>query len=397
MFEEIARGLILAIVWIVLVLRSSFMVRDSRQRHLWLVLMVFAGGSIVIQSWFGALINAATGIAQFNNLVQGIWGVLNAATMLEFVVGLILDEGKARQHRRARISWAIATVAAMALCFAVTPGAERFTPPATVPAFAVYAVVAGIYVIGAAGWAAWLLWRRLPYVTGRALYAGLFMVTVGNAIQVPFMVIRTLQRLIPEVPPELLTAAFVLNSTRFIMVPVGCVITAIEPPRMTVLYWYRRVRLYTLWRRLRDATRDLALTPPMPRTRDLLTIDDAWERLHRRVVEIHDSAFSLYDAWAWPELLIAAKRCAVQTAQPQQRRIVAVACWIEVARRAALSGAPRLHRELDHELLPELQAAQSTMRAEMRYLIRLHRAMRSRQVQAFVKEMIQRQRKIAAS
>ncbi|MGH3826561.1 MAG: DUF6545 domain-containing protein [Pseudonocardiaceae bacterium] len=395
MFEEVARRSILAVVWIVLVLRSPAMVRDSRQRRLWLVLAVFAGGSIVIQPRFGSFVNAATGITQFNNLVQGVWGVLNAAVMLEFVVNLALGKGKARLNQVVRIVWAVATVAAMVLCFAITPGAERFTPAGAVSGFAVYAVLSGIYMIGAAGSAAWLLWCRLPYITGTTLYAGLLMVTVGNAIQAPFMVIHTLQRLVPEVPPELLTAAFALNTTRFIMVPLGCVIAAVEPSWKTVLYWYRRVRLYALWRRLRDATKELALTPPTSRTRDLLTIDDAWERLHRRVVEVHDSVFYLYDTWAWPELLVAAKRHAEDTARPERRRIVAVACWIEVTRRAALSGMPRLHRELDPELLPELQAAQSTMRAEIRHLVRLDRAMRSRRVQAFTREMLQRHRRVS--
>jgi hypothetical protein len=394
MFEEIVRRFILVVVWIVLVLRSPAMVRDSGQRRLWLVLAVFAGGSIVIQPWFGSFVNAATGITQLNNLVQGVWGVLNAAVMLEFVVDLAHDKEKARNKRGIRIFWAVATVAAMVLCFALTPGAERFEPAGTVSVFAVYALLAGIYMISIAGSAAWLVWRRLPSVTGGTLYAGLLMVTVGNAMQVPFLVIRTVQRLTPEVAPALLTVAFVLNTTRFIMVPLGCVIAAVESPRTTVLYWYRRVRLYALWRRLRDATR-LTLPPPLSRTRDLLTIDDAWERLHRRVVEIHDSVFYLHDAWAWPELLVAAKHHAEQAARPEQRRIVAVACWIEVTRRAALSGAPRLHRELDHELLPELQAAHSTMRAETRYLIQLNRAMRSQRVQAFAREMIQGHRHIS--
>jgi hypothetical protein len=397
MFEEIARRSILVIVWIVLVLRSPVMVRDSRQRLLWLVLAVFAGGSITIQPWFGSVVNAATGITQFNNLLQGIWGVLNTAVMLEFVVDLALDKGKARQHLLVRISWAVATVAAMVLCFALTPGPERFKPTGAVSVFAVYAAVAGIYMVSAAGLAAWLVGRRLSSVTSGALYLGLLMVTVGNAFQMPFLVIRTVQRLTPEVPPALLTAAFVLNTTRFIMVPLGCVIAAVEPPRKTMVYWYRRVRLHALWRRLREATKELALTPPTSRTRDLLTIDDAWERLHRRVVEIHDSVFYLHDAWAWPELLEAAKHHATETARPAQRRIVAMACWIEVTRRAALSGAPKLHRELDHELLPELQATQSTTRAELRYLVQLHRAMRSRRAQAFARETIQRHRHLSTS
>lgn len=395
MFAEIAHHFILVFVWIVLVLRSPFMVFDSQQRRLWLVLLAFAGGSIVIQSWFGVFVNTKTGIIQFNNLIQGVWGVLNAAVMLEFVANLVDDKREARKNRVARTFWAVATAAAMSLCFVLTPAAERFKPAATVSAFALYAVFAGIYMIGSAGLAAWLLYRRLPHVASRMLYTGLLMMTVGNAIQVPFMLIRSLQRLVPEIPPELLTVAFVLNTARFIMVPLGCVVAAAEPPFQTVLYWYRRVRLYVLWRCLREATGTLVLSPLTSRPRDLLTFDDAWERLHRRVVEIHDSAFYLYDAWAWPELLVAAKRHTEQAGR-EQSRVVAVACWIEVTRRAALSGAPKLHSELDGELLPELQAVQSTTHAEMRYLVRLGRAVRSRDVQAFAKKITQEEWGISA-
>lgn len=73
-----------------------------------------------------------------------------------------------------------------------------------------------------------------------------------------------------------------------------------------------------------------------------------------------------------------------------------MACWIEVTRRVALSGAPRLHNELDHELLPE-QAVQPTMHAEVRYLVRLRRVMRSRRVQAFAKEIVQGQQEPLSS
>ncbi|TWP50950.1 hypothetical protein FKR81_17905 [Lentzea tibetensis] len=360
MFEEISRTVILTVVWTVLVLRTPAMLRDRRQRRLWLVLAVFALGSITIQSWFGRFVNEATGIPQFNNLVQGLSGILNAAVVLEFVAYLV-----GVRRWRLRIGAAVATAAGMCVTFALTPAAERFKPPVGFTAFTVYALLALVYMVVAAGAASYLLFRQLPRITGRTLYAGLLMVAVGHATQVPFMLIRTWQRLVPGIPQWLLDVAFQLGTARFILVPLGCSIAALEPVRQAALYYYRRVRLYGLWRRLRDATGELALEPPPSRRRDLLTFGRSWERLHRRVVEIRDSAFYLHDTWAWPELLQQAR----DTPHP-------VAHWLEVTRRDALDGAPQRHSGVGHDLLPELKASQSTMHAEMRYLIELDRAMR---------------------
>ncbi|MDQ1308589.1 MAG: hypothetical protein QG671_4424 [Actinomycetota bacterium] len=72
MSEQGIRHLIILVAWTVLIVRTPFMIRDRRQRPLWLVLSAIAGGSIVIQSWFGAALNHATGVPHMNNLVQGL-------------------------------------------------------------------------------------------------------------------------------------------------------------------------------------------------------------------------------------------------------------------------------------------------------------------------------------
>ena len=359
MFEEISRTVILTVVWIVLVLRTPAMLRDRGQRRLWLVLAVFAIGSITIQSWFGRWVNEVTDVAQFNNLVQGLSGILNAAAVLEFVAYLV-----GIRHWRFRVGAAVAVAAGMSVTFALTPAAQRFKPPVGFTSFTVYSLLALVYMVTAAGFAAYLLFRHLPQIRGRTLFAGLLMVAVGHSTQVPFMLIRTWQRLIPGIPQWLLDAAFVTGTVRFVLVPLGCCIAAMEPVRQAVLFYYRRVRLYGLWRRLRDATESLALEPPPSRRQDLLTLGRSWERLHRRVVEIRDSAFYLYDTRASPELL----REARGSTHP-------VAHWLAITRREALDGAPQRHAAVGTDLLPELKAAQSTMREEMRYLLALDRAM----------------------
>jgi hypothetical protein len=378
MFEEYARRVILVVVWVVLLLRTPSMVLDRHQRPLWMVLAVIAAGSIVIQSWFGAAINAATGITQFNNLFQGVWGVLDVAVTLEFLAHM----AEAR-WRAARIWAAVGTIVAMSVLFALTPPAERFVPPASPSAFTAYALVAATYMIAAAGLATWVTLCHLPHVRGGTLYLGLLMVTVGNSTEIPFMVIRTVQRLSAQVTPDLLKVALLLNTARFVLVPLGCTIAAIEPIRHTVLYCVRRARVYSLWYLLRSSTTTLTLAPLVSRHRDVLVVDNAWERLHRRVIEIRDSIFHLHDTRAWPELLREAEKHAQSEPNPAQRRLITIASWLEVTRRAAVSQAPKQHRDVDKALLPELLADESTLHIEVRYLLRLHRAMRSRSVRTF--------------
>lgn len=143
---------------------------------------------------------------------------------------------------------------------------------------------------------------HLPGIHGRTLRAGLALVAVGNLMEVPFAVIRLGERLTWFASPVLADAAFHASTARFVMVPLGCAVAAFEPMRTALSYYHRRVRLYSLWRSLRDATAEIALGPPVSRWRDAMTFDNAWERLHRRVIEIRVSAFHLHDSWCRPEL-----------------------------------------------------------------------------------------------
>ncbi|MGH3784177.1 MAG: MAB_1171c family putative transporter [Pseudonocardiaceae bacterium] len=387
MFDEITRRVIIVVVCAALVLRTPSMIRDRQQRPLWLLLVVVAGGSMVIQSWFGVEVNRLTGINQFNNLLQGAWGVLDVAVTLEFVVHLVRAAERSGRRRAGRTAVAIVTVAGMTLLFLLTPVLRRFTSPASLSAFTAYSLLAASYMIVAAGAASWLIFRHLPLVRGRTLYAGLLMLAVGNATEIPFMTIRTLQRLTPYTDAGLLRAALVLDTVRFILLPAGCVTAALDPLRRTVMHCYRRARIYPLWHLLRIATAELTLAPPVARWRDLVVVSDAWERLHLRVVEIRDSIVHLYGTWAWPQLLEQATHYAQATIPPKRRPIIVTACWLEVTRRAARSGAPRLHQVLDEMPSPGLSGSESVTREEITHLIRLHRAMRSRQVRAFASDV----------
>lgn len=111
MFEAYVRHVILIFVATVLLIRTPAMVRDQHQRPLWLILVAFGGGSIVIQPWFGAAVNRMTGVSQLNNLIQGIWGVLNIAVTLEFALILANSGSRSARGRTGRVALAFATAA----------------------------------------------------------------------------------------------------------------------------------------------------------------------------------------------------------------------------------------------------------------------------------------------
>jgi hypothetical protein len=381
MFEDISRWVILTVVWVVVIVRAPAMVRDKQQRPLFVVLAVIALGAIPIQPWFADWIDGLVGDAKFHNLFRGLFAILDAAVTWRFVVHIAGRKGTwwhSAPGRRLRAAAALGVAVAIIICYYVTPAAERFRPSPTGP-FAVYNVLIFSYLAISLGAAAVQMWRHLPGVRGRTLRVGLALVAIGNLMEVPFAVIRVGERLTWFASPVLTDVAFYASTARFIMVPLGCAVAAFEPMRTAAMYYYRRVRLYPLWRLLRESTPEIVLSPPVSRWQDMVTGDNSWERLHRRIVEIRDSAFYLYDTWVWPELLERAQ----QDESAEGRRIAVTARWLEVARRESLAGVPKRYRALDKALLPELTADQAGVRDELRYLLELHRQLRSAQVRAF--------------
>nr|WP_052477836.1 MAB_1171c family putative transporter [Kibdelosporangium sp. MJ126-NF4]CEL14358.1 hypothetical protein [Kibdelosporangium sp. MJ126-NF4]CTQ88724.1 hypothetical protein [Kibdelosporangium sp. MJ126-NF4] len=384
MVEEISRWVVLAVVWLVVLVRTPAMLRDAQQRPLWLVLVVIALGAVPIQPWFAVWIDQLTGDPRFHNLFRGLFAVLDAAVTWRFVVHVAGRRdtwwhSRGGRWSRAAIAWAVA--GAITACYYATPAAQRFRPSPDGP-FAVYNILIFLYLGVSLGAAAWQLWRHLPGIRGRALRVGLALVAVGNAMEVPFAVTRLGERLTWFASPVLADIAFCASTARFIMVPLGCVVAAFEPMRTAVLHYYRRVRLYSLWRSLRDATADIALAEPVSRWQDAMTVGNTWERLHRRIIEIRDSAFHLHDTWCHPELIDKASRDA------DDHRIGVTARWLEVARREAVAGRPKRFAFSDKAFLPALVAEESTVYHETRYLLVLAGQLRSPAVQAFAESMV---------
>ncbi|MEV5239843.1 DUF6545 domain-containing protein [Streptomyces cinnamoneus] len=421
---ETLRGLILFIVWAVLALRISALWR-APQRPVWVVLLVLATGSLMIQAPVGKWLDGTTGVAKAGELAVALVALTDFAAVWWFAVALHRAGHATPAWLRRAPAVSAAAMAALAVAFfVVTPAPDRFGAQAH-GWWAGYAVAWITFGLVTAVGAGALFWRHGITMRSPVLRLSMLALAVGTTAELPYLVIRAI-RWFTEAPPTLALVGFWCSFTRFVLVALGCSLAALEPLRRAALYWYRRQRLYGLWMLLRQATPELVVLTPRSRTSDLLTFTNAWEQLHQRVIDIRDSITFLHDGWASPQLLQEAARHAgvdggrvegaggrdgvdggrdegdrrrdegdrsrdggdgsrveVDGSRDEAERLVAVACWIETTRRDALAGASKLHHELDKDLLPDVQASESTVHREIRHLLRLHRALRTRAVQVF--------------
>ncbi|MDV6277533.1 DUF6545 domain-containing protein [Rhodococcus erythropolis] len=365
------------------------MMRREPQRPLLYLLIVFAISTLIVQSWFARKINEITGIAQCNYLLQGLWGVLNAAVALEFVIHLAHGNNQLYIGRKFRVGLALGSAASMAVLFAVTPPSSRFNSASLTPSFALYSLVAGLYTICVAAVAAGMLLRHLPQVRGRVLSLALVCIAVGTGALAPVVTILTLQRLTGWVTPELRNVAFWISISRLLLVPFGCLIAAMEPVRIALTQRCRNRRLHRLWDMLRQATPELELVSEPAPWEEVPTspTSKSWRQLHRRVVRINDSIHHLHHSWATEELLVDAAEYAAKHLGEKTRESTEMACWVEVTRRMALADSPKCYSQLESHPFgkrnTEMSQGCSTSFAEMRRLMKLDRALHSKNVQEF--------------
>ncbi|GII95035.1 DUF6545 domain-containing protein [Sinosporangium siamense] len=382
---ESVRGLILVVVWAVLILRIPAL-RRPRQRPVWLVLFVLAMGSVAIQEWVGQWIDGVTGVPKASELAVVFVALTDFAAVWWFAITLQQAGGTAPAWlRRAPLVCAVTMAVLATALFTVTPPADRFGSQAH-GWWVVYALVWISYGLITAVGAAAVFWRYGVTMRSPVLRLSVLALAVGTSAEVPYLVIRGI-RWFTDAPPDLVLVGFWCSFARFMLVALGCSLAALEPLLTTILYWYRRQRLHSLWLLLRQATPELQMGARQSRMSELWTFKDIEELLHQRMIEIRDSITFLHDGWASPEMLQQAERHAAAAGKP---RHLAVACWLEVTRRNALEGAPKLHHKLDRHLLPEVLAAKPTVRREVRQFLRLHRALRSSFTRGFADDFQRR-------
>lgn len=379
---ESLRGVLLVVVWSVLIIRVPAAWRP-RQRPAWIVLVVLASGSVVLQAGVAAWINDVTGVTKASELLVTLVATADFAAVWWFALELhrAADPGAKRWYRAPAVAaCAMATIAVT--LFVLTPAPDRFA--ARAQGWWVWYAIAWIgYGATTAIGAAAIFWRYGVTMRNPVVRLSVLALAAGTSAELPYLAIRAYRWFVPDAPAGLALVGFWCSFTRFVVVAIGCSLAALEPLRKAALYRERRHRLYGLWAELRQATPELALREVQPRYRDLVAVGDGWELLHRRVVEIRDSVAALRDGWATENLISEAERHALAAAPPGDARLVAIACWVEVTRRAAIAGAPRLHARLDGDPLPPIPDRESTDPAEVRWLLLLRRHLRSNAVRDF--------------
>ncbi|MFC7304475.1 DUF6545 domain-containing protein [Streptomyces monticola] len=383
---ETMRGVILAIVWAVLVVRIPALWR-SRQRPVWVVLLVLAAGSLFIQAEVGAWVDETTGVPKAGELAVALIALTDFAVVWWFALSLrTVGHPTPAWLRRAPLVCA-ATVAVLAVVFFVlTPEQDRYGEQAR-GWWVAYAIVWIGYGLLTAIGAGAVFWRYGLKMVSPVLRLSVLLLAVGTTAEVPYLAIRAIRWFDPQVASSLQLAGFWCSFARFVLVAIGCSLAAIDPLRKASLFWYRRQRIFRLWRMLRQATPELLVVTPQSRMSDLLTFRNSWELLHQRVIDIRDSIIFLRDGWATEQLLRQAAQQAPDADRHERDRLLATACWIEAARRDALAGAPKIHEELQQDLLPEVHGSESTMHREISYLLRLYRFLGSRRVTEFATQV----------
>jgi hypothetical protein len=380
--QEAVRWVLIVLVWLALLLRIPAVIADRRQLSISIVLSFLAFGSITIQSWFGRAVNDFTGIVEFNNLIQGLSGIASQAVLLEFIILTYRKSASANRLRVLRISLACAVASLMSMCFALTEPAARFHTP-TATTFIGYSILAALYMVANAIVIVTLAMRRLWSIRSAILFAALTMVMVGNLLQVPFMLIRTMERLTPCIPDRLAQIAFPLGTARFTLTTFGCVLTALVPIAANVRHLYHWRRLRRMWLLLTAATSELAIE----RTdRSNLRLGDGWKLLHSRIIDIRDSCFYLCDRRATPALLGEAHRYVYSATLSKHQDLVAVACWLETTRRLALRtpSTANIVANRTVSLLPPVVRDPTNLVSEARTMLSLYKMMSSPAVQHFV-------------
>jgi hypothetical protein len=256
--QEAVRWVVMGLLWTAVLLRAPAVIADRRQLPISIVLVFLAFSSITIQSWFGGAVNDFTGITAFNNLIQGLSGIASQAVLLEFIILTYPNSNSASRLRVLRISLACVVASLMSMCFALTEPAARFHTP-TATTFIGYSILAALYMVANAIVIATLAMRLLWSIRSAILFAALTMVMVGNLLQVPFMLIRTVERLTARIPDHFAQIAFPLGTARFTLITFGCVLTALVPIIANVRHLYHWCRLRRMWLLLTAATSELAI------------------------------------------------------------------------------------------------------------------------------------------
>ncbi|RJQ77996.1 hypothetical protein D5S17_13795 [Pseudonocardiaceae bacterium YIM PH 21723] len=351
MIDPLINILIVSLLGLVALVRLPALWKPA-QRPVWLAAVtLLAGQSLIIKPVTRLLTDLAGGF-KLAPVVSGFLGVAFTYFLANLALHLYVGDGE--RYRRLRLWWGGYTVLTLSITVTTTVLAltgkvktrERFLPAlGTFTVVNVYWIAYLLYMIALTTLCTVIFWRLA--IRTRSFMPRLAMATlaVATSICLAYLGSRVLAYFSAE--PTLITFGFYSSATYFILIAVGCSLTALEPLRHSIADWLQLQSLYGLWRELVGAVPHVALEQVGGRGRDMLRFTRNRWRLQRRIIEIRDAMLVLREWISAAEL--DRIRSAVREANLTGERAQAAttACWLELARRAKLAGAPRVPEPLD--------------------------------------------------
>ncbi|TCO52649.1 MAB_1171c family putative transporter [Actinocrispum wychmicini] len=348
MNPDLIRVVLLCLCWPVVLLRVAA-VRVADQRLLWFTLVMQGLGLTVLQTPVMLGIQRTTGVPRIESLISSLLASVVAVLLLMVALRISSSDTVSARWSRRMALYCGATAVVMVTTFTVVtvrhiPTRDRFLPViGEFSAHTVYWIAYLTYMIVVSVWTTSLFWRQIRRVAAKVLKFALLALALGTTTFLVFLGTRVASLF--SASPQLPAFGVYVSSIYSISVTVGCSLAIILPLSQGVASWWRRNRLYPLWRALCDASPHIALTPPRSRWRDALTLRDNRHQLHRRLVEIRDGLLIMRE-WITPathDRIVAA----LAAERLPNRDAAVTACWVRVALRVRANGVERVAKPID--------------------------------------------------
>ncbi|MCK1795566.1 hypothetical protein MTQ01_05995 [Streptomyces sp. XM4193] len=381
---------VLCLLWSMVLWRAPAARRIPRQRALW---VTFAALTLAMTLRLPAVmdvVDGGTGVNNLSTLFKHFLGITAAAALLEFVHSITRPDSA--DGRRRRLVATLVALVALTLFFFLMPResqAEDFFEANVGSGAATAYLMVWFGCLGTAmATATALFWGAGRQAAAGWLRTGLRLLGLGCAAGVLYSLLRAgylLVRLVGTADAgtdaQVAEVTDLLKHAAIVLILLGTSIPAAGVAWRGWQQWRHLRRLRPLWAELTAAVPEVVLDEGLRRHELRL-------RLHRRVVEIRDALLAL-QPYIDPDRRAAAREAAADAeTEESERRILADACWVEVARHAKLAGrepgsAPA--REPDDGATP-VWGSLDDLESEARLLIRLEHARHRATVREFVRE-----------
>ncbi|MDK1472600.1 hypothetical protein QNO07_04015 [Streptomyces sp. 549] len=337
---------VLILLWTMVLWRAPAALRPggpAKQRPLWFTFAALTVAMTLRLPDVMTTLDGHTGVNNLSTLLKHLLGVLAAASLLEFVFGMTRPDNRSGQRLRLAVTGTV--MAVLVALFAVMPRetevADFYETSAGSVTATGYLLVFFGFLGSAMAAAAWLFWGSSRHAGAGWLRTGLRILGAGTAAGVAYAVVRATYLVLrlttraddPARDATVSDTTDVLKHVAIALIVIGSSVPAVGVAWQSARYWAHLRRLRPLWHDLTAAVPEVVLDERL-RRRELRL------RLHRTVVEIRDALLALQ-----PHVTTAHRDAAEEAATAAgptgtDRRAVAEAGWVELARAAKLAGHP---------------------------------------------------------